>query len=68
MFNNLPKDVLAYLSPDDVTRMVADLREEAKRLEDWNGKRGQWSEPAPRWRTDAPPPMSSNDYGKIRVR
>ena len=67
MFNNLPKDVLARMSPDEVTWMVTGLREEAQKLEDWNAKRGHWSEPEPRWPV-VPPPLSANDYGKVRVR
>jgi hypothetical protein len=68
MFNNLSKDVLAYMSPDDMAAMIADLRAEADRMEAWSKQRGHWIAPAPRWRNDAPPPRSQDDYGKVRVR
>jgi hypothetical protein len=67
MFNNLPKDVLAYMSPDDVARMVADLRAEADRLEGWSKQRSHWQEPEPRWPI-APQPRSIEDYGRVRTR
>jgi len=62
MFNNLPKGVLEYMSPQEVVVMVAELREEADRLEAWNKQRGHWQEPAPRWPVN-PPPKSLVEYG-----
>jgi hypothetical protein len=64
---NVAEDVLDYMSPNEVARMVADMRAEANRLAEWNEKRVNWQEPAPRWQ-DVPPPRSQDDYGKVRVR
>lgn len=65
MFANIPKDVLAYMSPAEVTQLIADLLAEADRLERWNKER-HWQEPPPRW-VVAPPPRSQEDYGKVRT-
>lgn len=56
-----------YMSPNEVARMVAELRDEASNLEDWNSRRTNWRAPPPAWEI-APLPKSPNDYGKVRTR
>lgn len=68
MFCNISKDVLAYMSPSEVGRLVAELRAEANAMAEWNEQRDAWAPPSPGWEVGPPPPRSPDDYGKTKTR
>jgi hypothetical protein len=61
MICNISKDVLEYMSQNEVARTIGELRDEASNLEDWNNRRGHWEPPTPRWQ-NVPPPKSMAEY------
>jgi hypothetical protein len=65
MYCNVPIMVLERMTCSEVSKLVAELMEEADALAVWNNQRPEPQPSPPAWQV-TPPPKSLDDYGRPR--